>query len=777
MARGARTDSHLFLRDRPPDDDAVTARTAAGAGAAAATATSGTPAPPTDLVMADLMPPPPPADSRPPAAPVPSTSASTSLPPAVALPYAGPEPAPASTSTRPRSTSPARTPSSYVELPVERCVVVHKSGRQDALEGLLVARVQAHGLVVLPPEGFVWQLEAAQMDEVEYINAPSRTTLAVSLAELATSATITYRSVVVRLEADITGRAAAWHDLCEAVAAWSTDFGFETKETLVSSSSPPAAPAPVETPSADVAMADLALAPPSADLQASTPAVASTSAPITIPASLPARSSSPDSASSSSSVDPPSASRPSRSPSVAYVEVQAERGVIVHKDGREEVLEGPLAVREVPGALVIVSREGSELRLEASQMDEVDYVDSPALDGPSSLTTVVISLAELAMSASVTHRSIVVRLEIDSERDADAWQGLCETVAMMASRFGFEVKENGDDGEGSEESPAPAAPVELPSAVLPAATDPASSAATPPPPPPQPQPSALPRPSPSPPHAAQAPRASRLPASLPSRPPRGATPASPGPDEVAVSRMSLPRPPSPARPPVTTRPRHSGESGTPPLPYEERGRAPSRNLLKRSPSPPFRRDAPPLPPPPHPPRRRSPSPHRQHDSPPDRRRTRSPVRGRDSFDSSRRPPSPPRRSFSPHRRPYSPPDRRRSRSPVRRRDPFDSPPRRERSRSPPQRERSPPPPRRRSRSPEPPRYAPRRTLSPDRRGADPRSGRRDERGSERSPPPRRRSGYSPSPERARSSAGSGRDERYADSVVEPKWWARKWWTR
>ncbi|GAA5903974.1 hypothetical protein JCM8208_001746 [Rhodotorula glutinis] len=733
------------------------------------TTASGAPAPPTDLVMDDLTPPPPAAIPHPPSPPVASTSAPAPIAPSPCVRSTSPDSASSSSSADPPlAERPSRSPSVvYAKLVAGRCVVVHKDGREDVLEGPLVVRQEASALVVVSREGSELRLEAAQMDEVDYIDMPtadgssSWTTVAVSLAELVTSSSGTVRSVIVRLEIDSARDEEEWQSLCEAVTMWAGRFGFEIKENGHNDDDTPSpSPAPVELPSADLAPPPLP-----ADPHAPTAPVASTSAPVVVPPSSPARPTDPGPAPASTSVDPPPTSRPSPSqPSSSRVELPVVRCVVVHKDGREDVKKGPLVVRQEESALVVVPKEGSELRLEAAQIDEVDYIDPPTPYGPPSRTTVAVSLAELATSTSITVRSVVVRLEIDSARDEGAWNGLCEAVMLWAGRFGFETKENGND-DGSA-SPAALAPVELPSAALPAASRPSSSATFPPPPPPQPQPPTLSRPPSSVAAAAPAPFVSRLPPALPARPPKGLTPPTPAPGDVSFSRMSRPRSPSPARPLAATSrpPPSSRESGTPPLRYGRRGPAPSLVPLKRSPSPPLRRDPPP------PPRRRSPSPHRRRPDPaPDRRRSRSPVRRRDSFDSPpRRPPPPPRRSPSPHRRHYSPPDRRpypphdrrRSRSPVPRRDPFDSPP--------PRRERSPPP-RRRERSPDDVRrYAPRRTPSPGRDGGEPRWSRR-----ERSPlPARRQSGYPPSPERGRSSAGSAPDERYAPSSFEAKWWTR-----
>ncbi|KPV71550.1 uncharacterized protein RHOBADRAFT_56586 [Rhodotorula graminis WP1] len=708
----------------------------------------------------------------------------------------------------------------YDDLFVERCVVVHHDGRKDVFDGPLVMRVEASALVVVPREGSELRLEARQTHEVEYIDMstldhPStRTTVAVSLAELATSTSTTHRNVVVRLEIDSARDDEAWQGLCEAVMFMAGEFGIRLKEDgdddgsaspdalapvelhsavlpattdpapSATLPSPPQAPSPTllrptsspvaaahnepeiavaastmasgtPPPPADLATADLTPPAPPVEPYAPTSSVASTSITSWLPSFLRPRP-----AAAHPAPTPTSSSSTSRATS-SHVELSIERCVVVHKSGREDVLEGPLVARVQAQGLVVVSREGFVLRLEADQMDEVEYVVPPTLDGPASRTTIAVSLAEVATPASITHRAVVVRFEVDSARDEEAWQGLREAMTAWAGEFCFETRETNFINTTSL---AVQAPIEAPSH---------SSSTFPPQPLPQPHLSTLPRPHAPVAAAAQAPRTSRLPSALPARPPKGSTPPSPGSADVANSRMSRPRPPSPAkRPAASTRPL-SNESGTPPLPYGQGGPSPSRLPLKRSPSPPVRHNPPTLPPPPPQPRR-SLSPRRRPEPAPDRRRSRSPVRQRDSLDSSRRPLPPPRRSPSPHRRPYSPParraysppDRRRSRSPIRRRDPFDSPPRRDRS----------PPPRRRERSPDVPLYAWRRTPSPGRQGGEPRWGRREheyERGRDRSPPPpRRRSDYPPSPERGRSSAGSGRDERHASSSFETKWWTR-----
>lgn len=133
-------------------------------------------------------------------------------------------------------------------------------------------------------------------------------------------------------------------------------------------------------------------------------------------------------------------------------------------------------------------------------------IDQPAPDDSPPLMTVAFSLAELSTSASSTHRNVVVRLEIDSARDEEAWQGLCEAVMRWAGKYGFRIKEDGcvhlslalrrcprreltsllrryDDEDGTASPKAPA-PVELPPAVLPAATEPPSRTTLPPPLPP-----------------------------------------------------------------------------------------------------------------------------------------------------------------------------------------------------------------------------------------------------------------------------------------------------
>ena len=60
-----------------------------------------------------------------------------------------------------------------------------------------------------------------------------------------------------------------------------------------------------------------------------------------------------------------------------YFELAVERCVVVHKDGQQDALEGPLVLREAAGALIVVPQEGSVLRLEAAQMDEVDCASEP----------------------------------------------------------------------------------------------------------------------------------------------------------------------------------------------------------------------------------------------------------------------------------------------------------------------------------------------------------------------------------------------------------------
>ncbi|GAA5937171.1 hypothetical protein JCM3775_001569 [Rhodotorula graminis] len=815
---GARSSSDL-----PPDDTSVAALTVSKP----APAPSGTPTPPADLAMVDLTASPPPrADPRPPTPPVTSTTAPVSASrPALArstTPDSVSAPMSMSDDDSPSSSRPAPAPPSLarVELPLARCVVVYHDGRKDVFDGPLVMRVEASALVVVPREGSELRLEARQTHEVEYIDMstldhPStRTTVAVSLAELATSTSTTHRNVVVRLEIDSARDDEAWQGLCEAVMFMAGEFGIRLKEDgdddgsaspdalapvelhsavlpattdpapSATLPSPPQAPFPTllrptsspvaaahnepeiavaastmasgtPPPPADLATADLTPPAPPVEPYAPTSSVASTSITSWLPSFLRPRP-----AAAHPAPTPTSSSSTSRATS-SHVELSIERCVVVHKSGREDVLEGPLVARVQAQGLVVVSREGFVLRLEADQMDEVEYVVPPTLDGPASRTTIAVSLAEVATPASITHRAVVVRFEVDSARDEEAWQGLREAMTAWAGEFCFETRETNFI---STTSLAVQAPIEAPSH---------SSSTFPPQPLPQPHLSTLPRPHAPVAAAAQAPRTSRLPSALPARPPKGSTPPSPGSADVANSRMSRPRPPSPAkRPAASTRPL-SNESGTPPLPYGQGGPSPSRLPLKRSPSPPFRHNPPTLPPPPPQPRR-SLSPRRRPEPAPDRRRSRSPVRQRDSLDSSRRPLPPPRRSPSPHRRPYSPParraysppDRRRSRSPIRRRDPFDSPPRRDRS----------PPPRRRERSPDVPLYAWRRTPSPGRQGGEPRWGRREheyERGRDRSPPPpRRRSDYPPSPERGRSSAGSGRDERHASSSFETKWWTR-----
>jgi len=231
---------------------------------------------------------------------------------------------------------------------------------------------------------------------------PSRSTMAVSLAELATSALITHRSVVVRLDVDRARDPTAWYKLCEAVMQWAGEFGFETRETIrcVASSrsfsssracadvelccrDPSerlAAPALVETPSADLDMADLAPPPlpAAADPRPPISSHNSTSAPVPISPSRSPGSTSPDWASTSSSADPSPITRPSLSLSnTDYFKLAVERCVVVHKDGQQDALEGPLVLREAAGALIVVPQEGSVLRLEAAQMDEVDCASEP----------------------------------------------------------------------------------------------------------------------------------------------------------------------------------------------------------------------------------------------------------------------------------------------------------------------------------------------------------------------------------------------------------------